>query len=207
MDPLQSLFYVCVLIMSVVAHEVAHGFAAYFMGDMTALHQGRLTFNPLKHLDPLGSVILPLLLVISGAGFVIGWAKPVPYNPLNLRNYRWGTILVASAGIITNLFLALIFGLFMRFAPNLGITSPGVYTISATIVIVNCVLALFNLMPIPPLDGSKILFALLPNSFRRYEYLLEKYGFVLVLIFVFFGWKLITPLVFKMFTFFSGAVL
>ena len=114
MSIIDSIFYIVVLIFSIVIHEVAHGYVAYLWGDNTAKDEGRLTLNPLSHLEWFGSVILPGLLILSHAGFVIGWAKPVPYNPANLRNKKWGTLAVASAGIIVNLFIALVFGLLIR---------------------------------------------------------------------------------------------
>ena len=155
--------------MSVVVHEVAHGYTAYLLGDNTAKDSGRLTLNPLKHLDPFGSVILPLLLVFMNAGFVIGWARPVPYNPANLRDEKKGTFLVAIAGILMNILLAVFFGLLIRVAPSiLGIPLDNpFYKIASIIVILNLVLALFNLIPIPPLDGSKILFSFLPVKYRH----------------------------------------
>ena len=177
--------------LSVIIHEVAHGYAALSQGDPTAKLAGRLTMNPLKHLDPIGSVLLPLILVLSNASFMIGWAKPVPYNPNNLKNFKWGTILVASAGIIANLIIAIIFGLLIRFSLVLGLTAPGILEAFSAIVIVNIVLALFNLVPIPPLDGSKILFALLPIKYRTIQIFLERYSLVVLLFFIFFLWQLI----------------
>jgi len=191
MDLIQGLFYIVILMLSVIIHEVAHGYAALSQGDPTAKLAGRLTMNPLKHLDPIGSVLLPLILVLSNASFMIGWAKPVPYNPNNLKNFKWGTILVASAGIIANLIIAIIFGLLIRFSLVLGLTAPGILEAFSAIVIVNIVLALFNLVPIPPLDGSKILFALLPIKYRTIQIFLERYSLVVLLFFIFFLWQLI----------------
>ena len=156
MEPLSIILIVVILILSVVIHEVAHGYAALWLGDTTAYYAGRLTLNPIKHLDMFGSVILPILL--SFTGFIFGWAKPVPYNPYNLKNRRWGELLVAVAGPASNIILALIFGLIIRFV-NLD---AGLILVAGLIVQVNIVLAIFNLIPIPPLDGSKILFAILP---------------------------------------------
>lgn len=191
--------------MSVVVHEFSHGYTAYLLGDNTARQSGRLTLNPIKHLDPFGSVILPLLLVLMNAGFVIGWARPVPYNPANLRDVKKGTFLVAIAGIIANLVIAILFGLLMRFAPMLGIPlSPAFYQITSIIVILNLVLALFNLIPIPPLDGSKILFSFLPFKYRYIENFLEKWGMFLLLFFIIFLWSKVAPIVFIAFHFITG---
>jgi Zn-dependent protease len=212
MQVTDAIFYVVILIMSVVIHEVAHGYTAYLCGDNTAYAQGRLTLNPLKHLDPFGSVILPLLLVLSNTGFVVGWARPVPYNPDNLRNRRTGTMLVAVAGIIANLILAIVFGLLIRFAfifgiPSLGLDTsviPPFYKIATIIVMVNLVLALFNLVPIPPLDGSKVLFELLPVQWRPVLNFLERWGMLILLFFIIFLWGMVVPFVSVMFQFLTG---
>lgn len=208
MQAVDGIFYIVVLIMSVVVHEFAHGYTAYLLGDNTAKNSGRLTLNPLKHLDPFGSVILPLLLVFANAGFVIGWARPVPYNPTNLRNEKKGTLLVAIAGILANLVLVILFGLLIRFAPLLGIPlySP-FYKITSIIVILNLVLALFNLIPIPPLDGSKILFSFIPVKYRYIENFLEKWGMFLLLFFIIFLWAKFSPIIFIAFHFITGVSL
>jgi Zn-dependent protease len=213
MQAIDGIFYVVVLIMSVVVHEFAHGYTAYLLGDNTARLSGRLTLNPIKHLDLFGSIILPLLLVISNAGFVIGWAKPVPYNPNNLRNGKKGTFLVAIAGILANLLIAVIFGLLIRFAPSLlGIptydpnpllTNP-FYKITTIIVIMNLVLALFNIIPIPPLDGSKVLFSFISSKYRNIENFLEQWGMFLLLFFIIFVWSYVAPIVFIAFSFITG---
>lgn len=198
--------------MSVIIHEFAHGYSAYLLGDDTARLSGRLTLNPLKHLDPFGSVILPLLLLLMNTGFVIGWARPVPYNPENLRNGRTGNFIVAVAGIAANLVIAIIFGLFIRFAPGLGLPlfnlltnaiNP-VYNIASIIVIMNLVLALFNIIPIPPLDGSKILFSFLPAKLRYIENFLERWGMLLLLFFIIFLWKVVSPVVLTTFSLLTG---
>lgn len=210
MQAIDSIFYVIILIMSVVAHEFAHGYTAYRFGDDTARFAGRLTLNPLKHLDWFGSVILPLLLVLSNAGFVIGWAKPVPVNPNNLKKGRWPSILVSVSGILANLLLAIIFGLFIRIAPYIGfpiydMLSPHpIYVISQTVVLLNVVLAIFNIIPIPPLDGSKILFELLPYRYKNIEAFLERWGMLVLLIFIFSVWKFLHPLIFSLFSLFTG---
>jgi Zn-dependent protease len=170
--------------MSVVIHEVSHGFMAEWCGDKTARHARRLTLNPLRHLDPIGSVILPALLYFS-SGFVFGWARPVPYNPDNLRNRKWGTIAVASAGVLANLFIALLFGMFLRFSPNFSVPASFDFIVSS-IVVINLALAIFNLLPIPPLDGSKILFNLLPESFYPLMRFMERYSLLLLLLFILF---------------------
>lgn len=190
--------------MSVVIHEVAHGYAALYFGDKTAEYAGRLTLNPLKHLDPFGSVILPLLLVISNAPFLIGWAKPVPYNPENLRDKKKGILWVASAGIIANLSIAVFFGIIIRISLATGILGSSFIELSSVIVLLNIVLAIFNLIPIPPLDGSKILFTLLGRSGRGLENFASKYSIFILLFFIFFLWKYISPLIYIIFNFITG---
>src|SRR3989344_1145312 len=169
-NAIQISFQIVVLIFSVVIHEVSHGFAALSLGDRTAEDAGRLTLNPLKHLDPFGSVLLPLFTLFLG-GFVFGWAKPVPYNPYNLKNQKWGPALVGAAGPAANIGLALVFGLLLRFLPGFSESIPSTFlfnflSVASTITLLNLVLAVFNLVPIPPLDGSKVLFSVLPYQWR-----------------------------------------
>jgi Zn-dependent protease len=199
-----SIFYFLVLIISIILHEVAHGIAAEREGDPTARMLGRITLNPLKHIDWLGSVILPLTLILSGAGFVVGWAKPVPYNPENLKRGNKSVALVSIAGIIVNLSIALIFGLAMRVALIAGVTAQGFFDISSIIVLVNIVLALFNAIPIAPLDGFRFLGAVLPFRFNKVMNFIEQYSLPLLLLFLFFGWKFVAPLAFKLFTLITG---
>lgn len=197
------IFTIAVLLFSVVLHEISHGYAAGMQGDPTARMQGRLTLNPIKHIDPIGSILVPLFLFLSNASFLIGWAKPVPFNPYNLRNQRWGEAIVAIAGPAMNILIALIFGLFLRFYPIMTL-APQIVDLIVSIVVINLVLAVFNMVPVPPLDGSKILFALFPNSLMPLRAFLEKYSFALVLILVFFLWKWIVPVVFGLFYLITG---
>jgi Zn-dependent protease len=174
---METVFLILIVVMSVVIHEVAHGYAAYIQGDPTAKLEGRLTLNPISHLDPIGSILVPL--ITSLGGFTFGWAKPVPYNPYNLRNQRWGELLVALAGPASNFLIALVFGLIIRF----GLMLPEAFlSISSVIIIVNLSLALFNLVPIPPLDGSKIVNAVLPYHLQQQWRSFERYSFIIILI-------------------------
>ncbi len=155
------IFSLVVLFVSVILHEVAHGYMADYLGDPTARLAGRLTLNPLSHIDPMGSIILPGILAMTGSPIMIGYAKPVPYNPYNLPG-KYDELLVAAAGPAVNILLALVFGLLMRFG---GVAmSPVLFTAFGIIVLRNLVLAIFNLIPIPPLDGSKVLAGILPGG-------------------------------------------
>lgn len=154
-----KIFLYLVIVISAVFHEFSHGWVANYLGDPTARYAGRLTLNPLKHIDPIGTVIVPLSLLFFFGGF-IGWAKPVPYNPYNLRERKYGSAKVGAAGPAANILIALIFGLALRLIPL-----PVAWAIPLTwIVYVNVFLALFNLIPIPPLDGSKLLMDFFPRS-------------------------------------------
>ena len=184
------IFSIVILILSIALHEASHGYAANRLGDPTARLAGRLTLNPLKHLDLFGSVIIPFLTFITG-GFIFGWAKPVPYNPYNLTDQRWGEAKVAFAGPASNLLLALIFGLAIRS----GLVSTALLTPVSLIVFVNILLAIFNLIPIPPLDGSKILFSLLPLKYLSFRVFLERYSLILIIILIFFLWRLLFPII------------
>lgn len=207
---MDSIFYIAILIMSIVLHEISHGFVAEYFGDKTARFAGRLTLNPIKHLDPFGSVILPAVLVLSGSPVLFGWAKPVPYNPANLNNLKWGTVSVAAAGVLANFFIAFVFGTIMRFIPDLNLSdslNQSLYTITSIIVITNLALGIFNLIPIPPLDGSKILFTLLPRSFYSIIAFIEQYSLILLLIFIVFLSDILFPIVAFLFHLFTGLAL
>jgi len=202
MDATNALFFIAILIMSVVIHEISHGFVAEYFGDDTARNAGRLTLNPLKHLDLFGSIILPTLMFFT-TGFVFGWAKPVPYNPYNLSNRKWGTIAVSAAGILANIFIAVIFGLFIRFTLEMDLPST-FYVITSSIIVTNLALALFNLVPIPPLDGSKILFSLLPSAFYPIMAFIEQYSFFILLIFIFYLSDFLHPLLSFLYSHLTG---
>ncbi|MBI2053400.1 MAG: site-2 protease family protein [Candidatus Sungbacteria bacterium] len=193
------------MIFSVVIHEVAHGFAALALGDRTAEEEGRLTLNPIRHIDPFGTVILPVMSYLLG-GIIIGWAKPVPYNPARLRRGKWGPALVGIAGPAANILLALIFGLSLRavhFLPESSFLLNFI-SIAAIISLLNLTLAFFNLVPIPPLDGSKLLFALMPRHWYGARLLLEQYGIFLLLFFIAFLAPLLSPIVLFSFRLITG---
>lgn len=195
-----TLLSIVILILSVIIHEISHGYMADRLGDPTARLQGRLTLNPIKHIDPIGSIVVPL--ITSLAGFTFGWAKPVPYNPYNLKNKRQGEFLIAAAGPLSNLAIALAFGTIIRFTVA-GEMTPFIQ-IASYIVIINIILAVFNLIPIPPLDGSKLLFSFLPNQHGRVRAMLEAYAPFLIVIVIFFLWEAISPIIEPIFKLFTG---
>lgn len=179
-DALMIGFELAILILSIVIHEVAHGYAADTLGDPTARLAGRLTLNPIRHIDPVGSILVPAFLVLTSANFMFGWAKPVPYNPYNLKNQRWGEAIVAGAGVATNLLLAILLGLIARF--GIGTLPDAFIHIAAIASFVNLFLGLFNLIPLPPLDGYTVLRGLLPYRFslrlREFEERIRTGGIV-----------------------------
>jgi Zn-dependent protease len=185
---MEQIAIIAALIISIVLHEMAHGYAANALGDPTARLAGRLSGNPLVHLDPLGSVIIPALLFFGNAGILFGWAKPVPYNPYNLTNKKYGEALVAAAGPAVNILLAFIFAMIIRSADLLSLSASFV-ELASYIVYINILLACFNMIPFPPLDGSKILMALLPFSaqqkYRAMIASVERYGFFVTFLFIF----------------------
>jgi len=192
--------------MSIVIHEISHGFMAEYFGDDTARNAGRLTLNPILHIDLFGSILLPAVLILSHSPFMFGWAKPVPYNPNNLSNRKWGTIAVAAAGVLANFFIAIIFGIIIRLTFGMAL-QPNFYFITSAIVIVNLALAIFNLVPIPPLDGSKILFSFLPE--RAFSFILayEQYSLILLLVFIVFFSDYLYPILAFLFHLITGLAL
>jgi len=180
-----TIFTLVVLFFSIVIHEIAHGSVALHLGDSTAKEAGRLSLNPLKHIDPVGTILLPLLLLFAtqGRGPIIGWAKPVPVNPFNFRDQKWGTLKVSIAGPLTNFSLALLFGLIIRFFP---LPEPALILFSI-IVIYNFAWGIFNLIPIPPFDGSHIVFTFLGDRFLKLKMFLSQYGLFILIFFIFFG--------------------
>ena len=189
---------IVVLLFSVIVHEVAHGFVAYKRGDRTAKLLGRLTLNPVSHIDIFGSIILPAILMLTGAP-VFGWAKPVPVNMYNLKNPKTDMIFVSLAGITANFLFAICAGILMfiirTFFANVDIM-VSMYLILQYVVVINIVLFIFNLIPIPPLDGSRVVLFLLPRELAQKYAQIEKYGFWIILILLMTNilWKIIGPI-------------
>lgn len=189
MDLTTGIFVVIIIIFSAIIHEVMHGVAAEYLGDKTARYAGRLTLNPIPHIDPLGSVILPLVFALTNSPIFFGWAKPVPYNPYNLRAGRFSEAIVAGAGPASNLAIALVFGALIR----LNVFESPINSVFFLIVVINVMLAIFNMIPIPPLDGSKVIEAVLPrslqHSYATWRHQLEHQpflGFGIVVLFILF---------------------
>ncbi len=174
---------ILILLFSVILHEVMHGLVALKFGDHTAERAGRLTLNPIPHIDPIGTILLPVLLIVTGSPFMFGWAKPVPVNPLNFSNLRKGELLVSAAGIFANFGLAISFAVLYHLLNAVPLEFPGlVGAILRYGVFINLILGIFNLFPVPPLDGSKILLSQLPYKLAREFQKIEPYGFIILII-------------------------
>ena len=196
------IFSLIILILSVVIHEVAHGAVADYLGDNTAKMAGRLSLNPLKHLDPMGSVFIPLILIIFQSPILFGWAKPVPINPANFTDKKYGEVKVALAGPLANFVLAFSFGMILRFMP----LTLELYNLFSYVVFINLILFLFNLIPIPPLDGSHLLFTFLPVSAitREIRIFLMQYQFFILIFVVFIVFRFLGPLIFLIYKLLVG---
>lgn len=201
---MEIIFLIVILLFSVVIHEVSHGVVANYLGDPTAKYAGRLTLNPLKHIDPIGSILVPLFLVIIRSPFLIGWAKPVPINPYNFRDQKYGSAKVALAGPASNLAIAIFFGLILRFVP-IGSSASGLSFMFSYIVFINILLAVFNLIPVPPLDGHHILFSFLPYSLQSVKVFLTQYGTFILLFIILFLFQFIMPIIAWIFTLIVGS--
>lgn len=186
----QIVVMIVPLLFGVTIHEVAHGYVAYKMGDNTAMLAGRLSLNPVRHLDPVGSLILPLILKLTGSPVIFGYAKPVPVNFANFRDYRKGTICVSLAGVVANFILAVLSGILFQILAHFqwvwhaSIFRPFImdlYYMLGYSVVINSVLAVFNMIPIPPLDGSKLLAILLPVNLRIQYVRMERYGLIIII--------------------------
>src|SRR3989344_228045 len=194
------IFQIIVVLFSIVLHEVSHGVMANHLGDPTAKTLGRITLNPLKHLDFFGSIILPFTLYfISQGSFVFGYAKPVPYNPLNLRDRHYGPAKVAMAGPLTNLTIAVLVGLVMRFLP-FGFGNPAMQELLGYAVLINLVLAVFNLMPVPPLDGHWLALTFAPAL----AHFFQRFGLFLFFILMLFVFPLLSPVILWLFKLITG---
>jgi len=189
-----------------MVHEISHGAVALRLGDDTAKRAGRLTLNPLKHLDPFGSVILPIILVLIQSPFLIGWAKPVPYNPHNLKDPKKGAGIIGAAGPISNLLIAIIFGIVLRLLVAFSVITIAsqLTELLSLIIFINIILAIFNLLPLPPLDGANVLFALLPYKYRGVQTFLQRYGIFILILFIGYGFRLLYPVITALYGIIAG---
>lgn len=179
---IDSLVTLIILIYSIIAHEVAHGYAANALGDDTAEKMGRLTLNPIPHIDPIGSVTLPLLSFLSGSHALFGWAKPVPYNPYGLKPGRFSEAIVASAGVLTNFGISLVFIAVAKLGLMFGLLpESGFIKLSFEIILINLSLGVFNLLPLPPFDGMRILTSLFPVTGRKILSFIDRYNFLFLI--------------------------
>ena len=201
------LIYIIPLLFAITLHEAAHGWVASKLGDHTARMMGRVTLDPTRHIDPIGTIAIPLVLLISSSGFIFGWAKPVPINFNALRNGKNGMIWVALAGPGANIVMAICWLFVMIIAINMNIAA--LIEMGRVGILVNCVLAVFNLLPIPPLDGSRVISALLPNRLAYQYNQLEQYGLYILLGLMFLGGfnYLVRPWVELMLSWFNYALI
>lgn len=182
------IIYFVVFLLSLTVHECAHAWMAERVGDPTARYLGRVTLNPIPHIDPVGTILFPLIAFTSGA-LLFGWAKPVPFNPLNLRDRKWGEILIAAAGPLSNVILVAIFFILAKtvfqtsLANSLGDMATPVAKLMYVGIMMNITLAVFNMIPVPPLDGSKILMNLLPDTIAEpYSQIPDWAGFIVLIL-------------------------
>ncbi len=201
-DPISSLLSVAILIFSAALHEVSHGLVALYYGDHTAERMGRLSLNPLRHMDPIGSVVLPIVLSLAGSPFIFGWAKPVPVNPHNFT-HKYASAVVALAGPLSNIVLAGIAGTIIRFYGNT--LQTGFLTFLTMVTVINCVLAVFNMIPIPPLDGYHILEYLFRIPTRVSVFFMQ-YSFVFILLAVVLFQRFFDGILFTMIKLLTGAL-
>lgn len=183
--------YLIIVIIALTVHEFSHAWAGHMLGDVTAKQHGRLTLNPVAHIDPYSTLLLPVALILLGSPVVFGAAKPVPFNPYAVRYGKWGAALVAVAGPASNLLMAIFVGLYLRFVPLGGVTGRFLLQF----VFVNLAFFVFNMIPIPPLDGSRVLYAAAPSGMRDVMDQIENYGLIVIFAFLFISYSFLSPFI------------
>jgi Zn-dependent protease len=183
--------YLIIVIIALTVHEFSHAWAGHMLGDVTAKQHGRLTLNPVAHIDPYSTLLLPVALILLGSPVVFGAAKPVPFNPYAVRYGKWGAALVAVAGPASNLLMAIFVGLYLRFVPLSGVTGRFLLQF----VFVNLAFFVFNMIPIPPLDGSRVLYAAAPSGMRDVMDQIENYGLIVIFAFLFISYSFLSPFI------------
>ena len=183
--------YLIIVIIALTVHEFSHAWAGHILGDVTAKQHGRLTLNPVAHIDPYSTLLLPVALLLLGSPVVFGAAKPVPFNPYAVRYGKWGAALVAVAGPASNLLMAIFVGLYLRFVPLSGVTGRFLLQF----VFVNLAFFVFNMIPIPPLDGSRVLYAAAPSGMRDVMDQIENYGLIVIFAFLFISYSFLSPFI------------
>ncbi len=181
--------YLTIVVIALTVHEFCHAWAGHLLGDVTAKQHGRLTLNPLAHIDPYSTLLLPVALILLGSPIVFGAAKPVPFNPYAVRYGKWGAALVAVAGPASNLVMAIIVGTYLRFVPLSGVAEQFLLQF----VLINLAFFVFNMIPVPPLDGSRVLYAIAPSAMRDVMDQMERYGLIVIFVFLFISFRFLSP--------------
>jgi len=181
--------YLTIVVIALTVHEFCHAWAGHLLGDVTAKQHGRLTLNPVAHIDPYSTLLLPAALVLLGSPVVFGAAKPVPFNPYAVRYGKWGAALVAVAGPASNLVMAILVGTYLRFVPLSGIAEQFLLQF----VLINLAFFVFNMIPVPPLDGSRVLYAVAPSGMRDVMDQMERYGLIVIFVFLFISYTFLSP--------------
>lgn len=197
------ILYLVIVVIALTVHEFCHAWAGHILGDITAKNEGRLTLNPLSHIDPFSTLLLPVALILLGSPVVFGAAKPVPFNPYAVRYGKWGAALVAIAGPTSNLLMAIVVGTYLRFVDLGGVSGQFLLQF----VIINLAFFVFNMIPIPPLDGSRVLYAAVPSSIQDVMDQMERYGLVVIFVFLFISYKFLSPVIITVVTGLASLIL
>ncbi len=195
--------YLVIVIIALTIHEFCHAWAGHMLGDITAKREGRLTLNPLSHIDPFSTLLLPVVLILFGSPVVFGAAKPVPFNPYAVRYGKWGAALVAVAGPTSNLLMATVVGLYLRIFSISGVTGKFLLQF----VLINLAFFVFNMIPIPPLDGSRVLYAVLPSSLQDVMDQIERYGIILIFVILILFYQFLSPFILSTVTWLASLIL